>query len=323
MFDFSNKPLIVILGCTGTGKTKFSIRISRYLKEKGFGLEIIGADARQIFKEISVGTAKPTMHERNLIKHHMIDFLSPHETYNASQYALDCMDILPDIYSGGVFPVLVGGSGLYIQSLVNGIFDGPDSNSYIRENLMMDYEKKGAAYMHKRLNNIDPLSATRIHQNDKKRLIRALEVYEMSGRPLSSYHSDTSKPRFENPLYIGLSLPKEILDSEIEKRVRNMLCSGMVEEADFLVDYSLQNSRIFEGLGFSEASMLSRKEIDFETAVEKITISHRQYAKRQRTWFEKIPRVNWFDISKFDEDVLVQNLASTIKEYLDSNVILS
>ena len=145
----------------------------------------------------------------------------------------------------------------------------------------------------------------------------------MSGLPLSSYHTESTKPRFENPLYIGLSLPKEILDSKIEKRVRNMLCSGMVEEADFLVGHSLQNSQIFEGLGFSEASMLSRKEIDFETAVEKISISHRQYAKKQRTWFEKIPRVNWFDISKFDEDALVQNLASTIMEYLDSNVMIS
>ena len=319
MDDFSNKPLIIILGCTGTGKTEFSIRISKYLKEKGLDLEIIGADARQIYREISVGTAKPTLDQRSQIKHHMIDFLSPHVAYNVSLYAQDCLDILSDIYNRSVLPVLVGGSGLYIQSLVDGIFDGPASDSSIRDKLMLDYEKKGAESMYRILQKIDLESASRIHRNDKRRLIRALEVYEITGRSLSSYQNEFAKPRFENPLYIGLNLPKELLNFKIEQRVRDMLRTGMLEESELLERECLQNSQIFEGLGFSEAVMLKKQEIDFETAVEKISISHRQYAKRQRTWFEKNRRINWFDISEFDESVLVQNLASIILDYLNEN----
>ena len=317
MGNFSNKPLIIILGCTGTGKTEFSIKVSRYLKEKGFNLEIVGADARQIYKEVSIGTAKPSLRERNQVKHHMVDFLSPHDEYNVSLYAKHCLDVLNDIYNRKVFPVLVGGSGLYIQSLVEGIFDGPSSDSSIRNNLMEDYEKSGPNYLHEKLKNIDPDSAKRIHPNDKRRLIRALEVFEISGKPLSTFQNEDSDPRFKNPLYIGLSLPKKDLNFKIETRVRKMLSSGMVKESEFLVEESLQHSRIFEGLGFNEAFMLSRKEIDFETAVEKICVLHRQYAKRQRTWFDKNPLIHWFDISNSEESVLVENLSSLILGYLD------
>ena len=317
MGNFSNKPLIIILGCTGTGKTKYSIRISNFLKDKGFDSEIVGADARQIYKEVSIGTAKPSCLERNETKHHMVDFLSPHEEYNVSLYANDCLDVLNDIYRRNVFPILVGGSGLYIQSLVEGIFDGPSSDSCIRNNLMEDYEKNGADYMHKILEDIDPDSAKRIHPNDKRRLIRALEVFQISGHPLSKFQNQNSNPRFENPLYIGLSLSKEDLNFKIEKRVRKMLSSGMVKESEFLVKESLQNSRVFEGLGFTEAFMLSKKEIDYETAVEKICTLHRQYAKRQRTWFDKNPLINWFDLNDFKEDVLVENLSLLILEYID------
>ena len=319
MYRFSKEPLIVILGCTCTGKTKFSVHVSNYLKEKDFELEIIGADARQIYKDISIGTAKPTFLERSKIRHHMIDFLNPQENYNASLYAKNCLDVLSDIYKRNVLPVLVGGSGLYIQSLVEGIFDGPSSDESIRDKLTIEYEDQGSEFMHKKLEDIDPESASRIHPNDKRRLIRALEVYEISGESLSTFQNKEQIPRFSNPLYIGLSLPKEELNSKIEKRVRNMLSSGMVEESELLVEQSLQKSLIFEGLGFSEAFMLGKKEIGFETAVEKISILHRQYAKRHRTLFDKNPLINWYDISAYDENALIQELSSLIIKYIDKN----
>lgn len=295
-----------------------AVALSGWLRERGRKLEVIGADARQIYRTLTVGTAKPTLMERGAVPYHMIDIADLHETYNAARYAVEARDVAKEIYRHGALPLVVGGSGLYIRSLIEGLFKGPGADEGLRKELEAFAERLGSAALHDRLAKCDPVAAKGIHPNDQRRLIRAIEVFEVTGRPISALRANAQEKRFFRPYYFGLSWPVDHLACRIEKRVRKMLVGGMVEEASLLAERDLTTTRSFEGLGYAEALALHRGEADFEMTVKAVSQLHRNYAKRQRTWSRKLSDVRWYNPANFSWDELVERVGEELLSYLES-----
>ncbi len=314
------RPIAALVGATGSGKTSMAISIAGWLKETGVSVEIVGADSRQIYRSLSVGTVKPTLREREAVPHHMIDVAEPDETFNASRYAEEARACVEDIYGQGAFPLVVGGSGLYIKALLDGLFEGPGADLSIRDRLEKWAEREGVDSLHRRLSKCDPDTASNVHPNDKKRIIRALEVFELAGRPISALRAETVGGGFSQPFYIGLAWPKEIHGKRIEERVRRMLENGMQEEAAWLAEAGLAGARSFEGLGYEDALALSRGDIGFEDCVERICKLHRGYAKRQGTWYRKIENILWLEPVEADWDYLVCRAGEALLSYLESTL---
>ncbi|MEE9241023.1 MAG: tRNA (adenosine(37)-N6)-dimethylallyltransferase MiaA [bacterium] len=313
------RPIAVLLGPTCSGKTAMALALAERAKARGRKLEVIGADTRQIYRSLTVGTAKPTLAERNAVPHHMVDVADPHETYNAARFAVEAREAAEKIYRRGALPLVVGGSGLYIRSLIEGLFEGPGADEGLREELEAFAERQGTAALHARLAECDPAAAERIHPNDRRRLIRAIEVYETTGRPISALRAEAQEKQFLRPYYFGLSWPSGHLAYRIERRVRKMLTDGMVEEAALLAKLDLTSARSFEGLGYAEALALHRNEANFEATVEAITQLHRNYAKRQRTWFRKMNDVCWLNPAERNWDELVECAGEELFSCLESS----
>ena len=314
------RPIAALVGATGSGKTTMAISVAGWLRERGVAVEIIGADSRQIYRSLSVGTMKPTLREREAVPHHMIDVAEPDETFNASRYAEEARVCVDEIYGRGAFPFVVGGSGLYIRALLEGLFEGPGTDMSIRSRLERWAEREGAGTLHRRLSNCDPVTAKNVHPNDKKRIIRALEVFEVSGRPISALRAEAGGGGFSQPFYIGLAWPKEIQGRRIEERVRRMLENGMQKEAAWLAEAGLSGARSFEGLGYEDALALSRGEMGFEDCVERICRLHRSYAKRQGTWCQKIENVLWLEPAEADRGYLIRCAGEALATYLESTL---
>ncbi len=312
----NSRPIILVVGTTCSGKTAFSVALSRRFRKEGISLEIVGADARQIYRDIGVGTAKPTLSERGGVPHHMIGVADMGETYSAVRYADEATLCIEDMYRRSVYPLVVGGSGLYIRALVEGLFDGPEAQPEIRGKLEAEASRRGYAAMHERLAAVDPETASKLHPNDLRRVVRALEVYEATGRPVSRLLAKQKAPRFPSPLYIGLRYPASVLAERIERRVQRMLAGGMLEEVAMLVEKNLTDARVFEGLGFREALALRNGQITEDEAVRQISKLHRSYAKRQRTWFQKRKGVNWLDPLEKDFKVLLGEAYDLVSRYL-------
>lgn len=309
------RPIAVMVGTTCSGKTTLAAALAGWLGERDVAVEIIGADARQIYRSLSIGTAKATRDEQNAVPHHMIDVAEPDETFNASRYAEEALECAERVYAKGAFPLVVGGSGLYIRALIEGLFDGPGADENIRLRLEGWAEREGAEVLHRRLLECDPVTAEKVHPNDRKRVIRALEVYESTGRPISELRAESAEGGFARPFYVGLDWPADALGERIEVRVRWMLENGMKEEAFWLAGANLSDARSFEGLGYEDALALHRGEIDFEACVARISQLHRQYAKRQRTWCRKIEGVRWFEPGEIGFDALVGQVGASLLSY--------
>jgi len=284
------RPLAVLAGPTASGKTALAIAIAARLS---IPLEVIGADARQIYRGLSAGTAKPTEAERRTLPHHMIDVADPAETFDAARYAREARACAEGVYARGAVPLAVGGSGLYLRALAEGLFEGPGAQPALRERLEAEADREGPAALHRRLAGCDPRAAARIHPNDRKRIVRALEVYEATGRPISSLRAEAPAKGFERPLWLGVDWPPELHARRIEGRVRAMLAGGMAEEAETLARQGLAGAPAFEGLGYAEALAFGRGEAGLEETVELICRLHRGYAKRQRTWFRRVEGIRW------------------------------
>lgn len=312
-----SRPIILIVGTTCSGKSVFGVALAKRFLEEGVSLEIVGADARQIYRGIGVGTAKPGLDERGGVPHHMLDVAEPGETYSAARYADEALLCIEDIYRRGAYPLVVGGSGLYIRALVEGFFEGPEAQPEIRERLEGEASRRGHKAMHERLAAVDPETAAKLHPNDLRRVVRALEVYEATGRPVSRLRAGQKAPRFASPLYIGLRYPAPILADRIERRVRRMLSGGMLEEVAMLAGMNLTGARVFEGLGFQEALALRRGQMAENEAVREISRLHRNYAKRQRTWFRKLEGVNWYEPRDKDFGVILEKAHDRVSRYLE------
>lgn len=303
------KPLVVILGPTAVGKSSLALALAERWKT-----EIVSVDAMQIYKYMDIGTAKPSVSERSLVPHHMIDIVYPDEDYNAGRYEWEACQAIHQIHCSEKIPLLVGGCGLYLKAVLYGFFQGPKVDLNLR-NQLKDEMKKREDYLYEKLKQIDPQSAQKLHPNDHPKVIRALEVYLQTGIPMSVYQKDHSfkKARYQTRV-IGLTRNRKDLYSRIEKRIDKMIEMGLIEEVEKLLelDYS-ENSTALQGLGYKQIIAALKGKYSMNEAIQILKRDTRHYAKRQFTWFRKVENVHWIDLTEQIplEDVLnqIQNLS--------------
>lgn len=260
-----------------------------------FGGEIIGADSMQIYRRMDIGTAKPTAREQELVVHHMVDILDPDEDFNAVRYSRMAGDCISRLLSVEKVPFVVGGTGLYIKALIHGLTDAAPTEPRIRERLHSELAVSGAPSMHRRLQACDPVSAERIHPNDTYRILRALEVFEITGQPIARHHDGHgfSASRYAT-LYIGLALPREELYERINQRVESMLMEGFLDEVKTLLEEGYAaDLKSMQSLGYRHMVDYIQGRLDWDEAVRTMKRDHRRYAKRQMTWFSAHPDVHW------------------------------
>ncbi len=294
------KNLFILAGPTAVGKTEISINIAEELKG-----EIISADSMQIYKKMDIGSAKIGSDEMRGIDHHLIDFLDPSEEFSVAAFSERAKSEIEKIYERGNLPMVVGGTGLYINSLIyNYSFAGTDRDEGYRDYLAQLAEEKGKDYIYGLLREVDPLSCERIPSNNLKRVIRALEVYKVSGKPFSSFSKDEDVYKIPyNVFYYVLNMNREELYSRINKRVDIMFEKGLLEEVISLQKEGYTcDMQSMKGIGYKEILSYLDGEISLEKAVDLIKQFSRNYAKRQLTWFRKDPRVVWVDKDNFRDD---------------------
>lgn len=291
------KKIFSIFGPTGIGKSSLAIELAKKIDG-----EIIGVDSRQIYNGISIGTAQPNTSQLNEVPHHLIGFKKLNERVSAGEYIELIDNKVDEIIKKNKSAILCGGTGLYFKSLKEGIFEGSHTNQDIRSRLEKEYEINKEK-LFKKLQKIDPDYARKVHINNKKRLIRALEVYESTGKPMSkNFDSSSKNSRYANDLYfVYLKMNNDLLHPRILKRIKYMIDDGMINEVDEIIKRKIDISHI-DYIGFKEISSLIKKEISINEAIENIFVRTRQYAKRQKKWFN----VNNFDIS-FDLDEISKN----------------
>jgi len=299
--------IIIICGPTGIGKTSFAIKLARR-----FNGEIVSADSMQIYRHMDIGTAKPDEEEQKLVSHHLIDFLDPGENFDAAMYAKAADRVIKEIFARGKTPFIAGGTGLYIKTLLHGLFRSEPICEKTLSKLNMELEEKGRLYLYQKLEECDPESAKALHPNDSFRVIRALEFFMTNRQKISDYKK---KHSFHETRYdfikIGLYMEREKLYERINKRVDIMLSQGLLKEVATLVEngYSL-NLKPMQSIGYKHMGMFIKDEVDWKEAVRLLKRDTRRYAKRQFTWFNKEREINWVRPSQFEE---AKNL---IKDFL-------
>jgi tRNA dimethylallyltransferase len=298
-------PLLIVAGPTATGKTKIAIELALRL-----GAEIISADSMQIYRYMDIGTAKPSPEERKRVPHHLIDLVSPAEPFTVADYQRFFQATCEELRQKGVLPLLTGGTGLYIRAVTRGYnFPGPPVNRELRASLLREAQERGKEEMHRRLAVVDPESAGRIHPNDLKRVLRALEVYLTTGVPISSCQKE-EETLAEDIIYIGLTRDREELYQRIELRVDLMIAQGLLEEVRNLLAMGFgPELQSMQGLGYKELVPVVKGETTLAEAVKLLKKRTRNYAKRQMTWFRKEPVEKWFLLSGPEEESFPEILA--------------
>ena len=290
----SQKRIIVIVGPTGIGKTDLSIKLAQHLKT-----EIISFDSRQFFKELKIGTAPPCEDQLKLIQHHFIHNLSINDEYNAGLYEKDVMKKINELHKKYDDIILVGGSGLYIKAIVEGIDYIPNIPKKIRTAIQKKFEEKGLQWLQNKVKKIDSKFYSNCDTKNPRRLIRALEVYTHSKVQLSSFHKKRKKDRSFKTLKIGLKTSREFLYKKLEIRVDNMIKNGLVKEVISLSKY--QNKNALKTVGYKEIFDFQKNKYTLEEAINKIKINSKRYAKRQITWFNSDKSINWFYIDEIEK----------------------
>jgi len=304
------KPRVTtIIGPTGVGKTGVAIHVAARL-----GGEIISADSRQIYRGMDIGTAKPTAAERDAARHHLIDIVEPDERYDAARFALDAESVARGLFNDEVVPIVVGGTGFYIESLFEGLFEGVGRNDEVRSRLEARAAEEGTASLHEELTVIDPDSAQKLHPNDTARVVRALEVYQATGETLTSWQRRERREPSYSPDYFGLTMARADLYARVEARVDRMLEDGLLGEIEALV----ASGRLAPGMpgasavGYRELLPVVTGESDeLEAAVELMKRNTRRYVKRQLTWFSSTPGVEWIDLSETGEGRAADRIAAS------------
>ncbi len=282
-----NKLLIVIVGSTAIGKTALSIELA-----KEFNTEIISADSRQFYKEINIGTSKPTQKELNTIKHHFINNLSIFDYYNVSKFENQALDCLKKIFSLKKYAIMVGGSGLYINAVCYGIDELPEPDNSLREKLKNIYKSSGIEPLKNELKKLDPEYYSIVDLANPKRIMRALEVCLTTGKTYTSLRNQQAKERNFNIVKIGLNRKREELFYMINKRVDLMIKQGLLNEVKNL--YKYKNLNALNTVGYKELFDYLDDKLSLEKAIENIKTNTRRYAKRQLTWFKKDSSIHWF-----------------------------
>lgn len=290
----TQKHLIVIAGPTAVGKTAIAIRLAQH-----FNTEIISADARQFYKEMNIGTAKPSEEQLRSVPHHFINFLSVENNYTVGQYEKDVLLKLEELFKKHDIIILTGGAGLFIKAITDGLDILPSADPEIRESLQELYDTKGIEALQTKLEDVDPEYYKKVDIQNPVRLIRALEVFYTSGKPISSFHIKDAPTRPFKSIKICLNLEREILYQTINDRVEKMFEEGLVNEAKQL--YPLRKLNALQTVGYAELFDYFDKTIDLQKAKEKIKQNTRNYAKRQMTWFRKDKEFVWVKADNLDE----------------------
>lgn len=303
--------VIVIAGPTASGKTGLSVEVAKQLHT-----EIVSADSMQIYRGMNVGTAKVTQEEMCGIPHHMIDIVSPMENYNVSRYVEDANPIVDAILAKGKIPVIAGGTGLYINSLVYGYDLAPiPSDEKVRAEITALYEEKGGEYLLGELRKIDPKTAERLHPNNARRLIRALEVYRISGTTISDQEERTKNaPKPYDVKFFVLDTDRDKLYERINRRVDVMLKNGLVEEVKTLLESGIPKTNTsMQAIGYKEIVEYLDGFLTLDEAVEKLKMESRRYAKRQLTWFRRNEGTHWLEAT-LPKDELVRQILERIEK---------
>jgi len=285
--SLSKKILITVVGPTAVGKTALSIKLANY-----FECPILSADSRQFFKEMSIGTAKPTPKELAQAEHHFVDFLSVKDEYSAGKFERDCLEKLDEIFEEKDVAILSGGSGLYVNAVLLGFDDLPKAPE-IRNELMSKLDLQGLPALFEQLKALDPSKASRVDPNNMQRVVRALEVCLATGKPYSSFTSSAKKKRPFTPVVIGLTMDRSVLYDRINSRVDQMVDQGLVEEVKNLLDK--KNLNALNTVGYKELFDHFDGKKSLEASIDEIKQSTRRFAKRQMTWFKRMDGINWFD----------------------------
>lgn len=308
------KPMIVLTGPTAVGKTKLSIALA-----KAVDGEIISADSMQVYKHMDIGSAKITQEEMQGVPHHLIDILEPWEEFNVVIFKQKCEECLKGIYERGHIPILTGGTGFYIQAVLRDInFTENEENKLFRASLEELAAKEGAEALHARLEEVDPVSAKAIHANNVKRVIRALEYYELTGEPISTHNvQEKQKESAYHSCYFVLNDDRERLYGRIEERIDEMLENGLIDEVRKLREMGCHRKMVsMQGLGYKEILSYLEGEISLEEAIYLLKRDTRHFAKRQLTWFRREQDVIWIDKDKFacDEDAILSYMLEKCRE---------
>ena len=280
--------LIVLAGPTASGKTAAAIEVAKH-----FNTVVVSADSRQFYREMSIGTAKPSVEELTAVKHYFIDSLSITETYTAGDYEKQCLELLTELFKVHDVVVLAGGSGLFIKAVCEGFDEFPDADPEVRNRLNNELDDKGLSYLQEKLKAADPEYYQRVDINNPQRVIRALEIFESTGKQYSSFRKSTGNKRPFRILKFGLNLPREVLYNRINYRVDIMVQQGLVDEARSLLPYRHLNA--LNTVGYSELFDYFDGKTDLQTAIALIKQNTRRFAKRQMTWFGKDKEIVWVD----------------------------
>jgi tRNA dimethylallyltransferase len=286
-------PLLILLGPTAVGKSAVALRVA-----EATGGEIVSADSMQIYRGMDIGTAKPSAEERARVAHHLVDIIEPDVPYSVAQYQEDADRAIAEVRARGRTPMLVGGTGLYVQAVWDGLdfpIAGPDEE--FRRTMRAEAARMGAPALHARLAAVDPAAAARIHPHDEKRIIRALEVHHLTGRPISDFQraDERTAPRYDGTAW-GLRMPRLELNRRIDERIDKMIGRGLLEEVRGLLDCGYHEDLIsMKALGYQQLAEVVRGRCELVEAVERFKIATHQFAKRQMTWFGKDERIRWIE----------------------------
>ena len=296
--------VLVIVGPTCSGKTALSLILAPHLSA-----EIISADSRQIFKFMDIGTAKPSPEELQRVPHHFVDILTPDQDFSAGEFGRQGRETIDNILKRSKTPIVVGGAGLYIRSLVDGLFDGPHADPELRKHMEEQIESEGTAPLLEELRSVDPAAAVRMLPSHTHRIIRALEVYYATGKPISELHAKKSESAFE-PQFMGLHWERPKLYQNINERVERMMGQGFLEEVRSILQRGYAPGlNALQTVGYKEAIEHLEGKITLSRMVELMKQNSRRFAKRQMTWFRADKRIRWLEVGDVSE---LEALAGTI-----------
>lgn len=312
----SKPKLLVLLGPTAAGKTKLSIALA-----KAYDAEIISGDSMQVYRGMDIGTAKIRPEETEGIPHHLIDIHSPQHAYSTAEFQEQAARLIAEISERDKLPFIVGGTGLYIESLCYGFqFSAASADEEFRKEQDRYAEEHGAEALHARLAGVDPESAERLHPNDRRRIIRALEIYHQTGSPLSAQLAGQSKQSPYELCLIGLTMDRQKLYARIEVRIDQMLDEGLVEEVQRLLEQGCGRELVsMQGLGYKEIAAYLAGEMTYEEAVTLLKRDTRRFAKRQLSWFRHMDEINWIDLDRADSP---ENVWAEAKEIVSRKLRL-
>jgi tRNA dimethylallyltransferase len=283
--------VLFLVGPTAVGKTAWSLELAART-----GGEIISADSRQIYRYMDIGTAKPTLSERSAVPHHFIDICNPDDYYSAGDFGREARACLASLLEQGRAPIIVGGSGFYVRALVDGLFAPSVSDLAVKEKWRQAIRDRGQTEVFAYLQSVDPQTAGRLHVNDTQRIVRALEVYELTGEPISHFRQGQEQAGDFTPLFIGLDRSRSLLYERIERRVDAMLAEGLIDEVKSLQARGWgPHLNALRTVGYEEVFRFLNGELNLQQMTDLIKQNSRNYAKRQLTWFRKDQRIIWFD----------------------------